>query len=270
VLLVLVFPLLYLYIARSKNVSRFVFLSIIMSMCASAGFAYGTYEAVVAIAIELCVFVMMWSHRSLTALIFASVPVCIILLLYHYAEVYWGWSPLVQLIENVLPANDPSSAVRGEIGASIAEMIKDGNYTGIGAGAHAYSSVFPMYANATSTGSATQGNLYWQVLCWSGVGGLISFLAFFFILFKNSLGYLMVSRQKKLRGAVLALFCSMSTTLVFGAVNCLWDDTRMLYLFWVCAGLLAGYIREGRQIRLRAEIERMDTFESKDVRVNLR
>lgn len=270
VLLVLVFPLLYLYISRSKSITQFVLLSAVMIMCACAGFAYGTYEAVVAIAIELCIFFIMWSHRSLTALIFAAVPICTILLLYHYAELYLGWSPLVEIIENALPANDPSSSLRVEIGSSIKEMIKDGNHTGIGAGVHAYETVFPQYANASAVGSKIQGNLYWQIICWSGIGGLISFAAFFFILLKNSLGYLMVSRQKRLRGAVLALFCSMSVTLVFGAMSCLWNDIRMLYLFWVCAGLLAGYIREGREIRLRAEIERMDTLDSKDVRVNLR
>ena len=270
VLAVLVFPLLYLYIARSKSVRQFVFLNIVMVMCACAAFAYGTYEAVAAIAIELCVFFIMWGHRSLTALIFMTVPVCLLLLLYHYAEVYLGWMSIREIIDTALPINDPASSVRGEVVESVSEMLSDGNFSGIGAGEYAFTTVFPQYANAAASGADTPGNLYLQIICWSGVGGLITFVAFFFVLLKNSLGYLMVSRQKKLRGAVLALFCSMSVALVFGAVNCLWYDIRMLYLFWVCAGLLAGYIREGREARLRAEIERCDAFNSKDVRVNLK
>ena len=270
VLSVLVFPLLYLYIARSKNVRQFVALGIVMLMCAAASFAYGTYEAVVAIAVELVVFFIMWSHRSLSALIFVAAPILTIFMLYHYAEVYWGWSSPAEILETVLPANDPISSSRSEIGASISAMIADGNQSGIGAGSHAYQMMLPQYANAVSRENGAQGNLYWQIICWSGIGGLVAFLAFFFILLKKSLGYLMLSRHKKLRGAVLALFCSMSVALAFGLVNCLWTDVRMLYLFWVCAGLLAGYIREGREIRMRADLERCDAFDSKDVRVNLR
>ena len=33
--------------------------------------------------------------------------------------------------------------------------------------------------------------------------------------------------------------------LVFGSISCLWDNVRMLYLFWTAAGLLAGYVRAG-------------------------
>ena len=169
-----------------------------------------------------------------------------------------------------MPANDPISSSRSEISESISAMIADGNQSGIGAGSHAYNMMLPQYANAVSRENGAQGNLYWQIICWSGIGGLVAFLAFFFILLKKSLGYIMLSRHKKLRGAVLALFCSMSVALAFGLVNCLWTDVRMLYLFWVCAGLLAGYIREGREIRMRADLERCDAFDSKDVRVNLR
>jgi hypothetical protein len=54
----------------------------------------------------------------------------------------------------------------------------------------------------------------------------------------------MVSRNKKSRTETLAVFCSLFASLVFGSVNCLWSDIRMLYLFWVIAGMLSAYVRE--------------------------
>ena len=44
----------------------------------------------------------------------------------------------------------------------------------------------------------------------------------------------------------LALFCGLATLLAFGGVNCIWNDMRMLYLFWATMGLFVGYVQVGR------------------------
>ena len=62
----------------------------------------------------------------------------------------------------------------------------------------------------------------------------------------NAMRVLAEGRDKKIRTETLALFCSVTAALLFGTVNCIWSDLRMLYLFWVMAGMLAAYVRVGR------------------------
>ena len=49
----------------------------------------------------------------------------------------------------------------------------------------------------------------------------------------------------------MSLFIGVVATLIFGCVTCIWDNIRMLYLFWVCVGLLASYVREENRIEKR-------------------
>jgi len=106
-----------------------------------------------------------------------------------------------------------------------------------------------------------------QVLCWSGVGGIVAFVIFCFILLRNGLGYVAGIRSHDNKREALALTVGMFVALVFGAVSCLWDDARMLYLFWAAAGLLAGYVRVGREEELRNKKEFSDNQTNVDAEV---
>jgi uncharacterized ion transporter superfamily protein YfcC len=67
------------------------------------------------------------------------------------------------------------------------------------------------------------------------------------------------------RGETVALICAIFVALIFGAVNSLWSDDRMLYLFFVCCGLLAGYVREGRETEMRSRAVFASEFDNADV-----
>ena len=84
-------------------------------------------------------------------------------------------------------------------------------------------------------------------------------------MFKNSLGFLAVSKDKELRVNALALFCGLLGAVLFGGVNCLWDEPRMLYLFWAMLGVLAAYVREGRALSDKNDADFEKEIESYDV-----
>ena len=103
------------------------------------------------------------------------------------------------------------------------------------------------------------------MICWSGLGGIVTLITVFVLIFKNCLGFLAVSKDKELRTNALAIFCGLVGAILFGGINCLWDDARMLYLFWAMLGALAGYVKEGRAISDRNDAYLENECDSYDV-----
>ena len=147
------------------------------------------------------------------------------------------------------------------------EMLKDGNLLGIGAGDHAFQVIFPAYATETSRGAEHPMSLWLQVMCWSGVFGFVAFILFVVFLVKRSLGFIRAPYNKELRSKAMGLFTGIIVAFLFGCVYSIWLNERVLYLFWVCVGLLMSYVRLGK----KQESVRWGEFEStqteKDVEI---
>ena len=247
VLAVLATPVIFSFAARQKSAKGVAAVIGLMVIVVTAIFIYGTYETVVAISLEFLVFWFIYSHKTLSVAIFTLLPVGIFMLVYPYLAAYFGWDSVSEIIRELMPLSADETAIHSGTVKDTLAMLLDGNLTGIGAGKHAFATAFNGYAGVVSVNAENPGMFYLQVICWSGVGGAVVFLAFLAILFKKGLGYLAVSRDKNIRLESLALFCGLATALIYGSINCLWDDPRMLYLFWACAGLLAANVREGRE-----------------------
>ncbi|MBQ8408971.1 MAG: hypothetical protein IJY39_08920 [Clostridia bacterium] len=244
---VLMTPLIFAYMAKRKSATGFASALAFLAVIVFAAFIYGTYETVVAIVIEFFLFWLIYSHKTMTALIFLALPVAILAMLYPYAATRYDLPEIGELFKGLLPLGFADSSAHLSVIEHTVEMLKDGNLMGIGAGKHAFEAVYPAYADAVSAGADNPASLWLQIICWSGVGGMAVFVVLALLIARNSLGQLSCSRERTMRPEVLALFCSVFTAMIFGSVNCIWDDVRMLYLFWTCVGLLAAYIREARE-----------------------
>ena len=264
VLAILSFPVMFCFMARQKTVKNLVGLFLVSLVMIGACFIYGTYETVLAIAIEFCIFWVIYSHKTFNVIIVASVPIVILLVVFPYIAKFVDVAEIVSVIKQYLPISSPESSHYVGISNSTVMMLNDLR-GGIGAGKHAFVSAITPYLDASSRGAETPGSFWLQIVCWSGIGGLITFLVFIGSMLKNSLGFLAVSRDKKLRAEALAITCGLVGAIVFGGVNCLWNDLRMLYLFWAMTGLLAGYVREGREIAEKRDAEFADELDRSDV-----
>ena len=248
---VLISPLIFTHIAKRKSVTGVVLGIIGFATAVVASFIYGTYETIIAIAIEFCLFWLIYSHKSLTVFILFAISVTTVIFAYPYLADRLDLPDVGNLIRTALPLGFSDSAVYKSVIHSTMEMLKDGNLMGIGAGKHIFGAVYPAYSDAVSAGATNPESLWLQVICWSGVGGIITFVLILLYLFKSVLRSLLFSRDSKRRAETLGLFCGVVVALIFGCVTCIWDDLRMLYLFWVCAGLLASYVREEKRIEKR-------------------
>lgn len=262
---VLSFPLLAVSLTRQGQVKKAMAVIIAILIAAASVFVYGTYEAVIAIAIELLLFWILYDHRSLTVIIIAAIPIIAILLMYPYIASYFDLPNLGELVGKILPLGFENSQLQGEITANTLKMVGESGYMGIGVGDYAFEQAYAPYADEMTMLISEPGSLWLQILCWSGIGGLVMFVLFAVILLKNGIGYMIVSRNKMFRGETVALICAIFVALIFGAVNSLWSDDRMLYLFFVCCGLLAGYVREGRETEMRSRAVFASEFDNADV-----
>jgi hypothetical protein len=242
---ILVFPLVFNFMARKKS-AKSVFALIILSFVALIAAAMcSNYEIVVAMVIECVLFWILYSHKSLTVILFAAIPVSILAILYPYAMVSWGAPDIVEFLAEYMPAGVADTAIHNSTVQSVTQMIFDGHLTGIGSGQHAFVTVHSAYANAVSAGATDPLSMWLEVVCWSGIFGFISFVLFVAFLVKRSFAYLTNPYQKQFKGTALAMFCGLAVAMLFGTVYGIWSDPRMLYLFWTCAGILMGQIKVG-------------------------
>lgn len=251
VLAVLVFPLLFSYTANKKSVCGVVFFFILSAMSLGAVFVYGTYETVVAIAIEFLIFWFLYSNKTLNVSILLLLPIGIFIVMFPYIAEYFNWSDPLGWVISSLPVSFDNAPMRTSTIESAMAMLLDGNLTGIGVGNDIFQKVHATYANVVSGNAFDSGSFFIQLICWSGIGGFITYAVFMLMIFKSSYGYILVSRDKAIKRKTLALFTALFTAMIYGSVNCLWNDMRMLFLFWACAGLLSGFVREGRDREIK-------------------
>ena len=254
VLAIISFPMVFSFMAKQKNVRRTVGLLLLSAVMMGACFIYGTYETVIAIAIEFVIFWFIYSHKTFNVFVSLLFPTAFLLTLIPYAAMYFDLPELVDSVSQYLPIISPDSSYYVSVSNSTFKMLSELK-SGIGAGEHAFVSAIAPYLEVAAKGAKTPGSLWLQVLCWGGSGGLVTFLVFIGSTMKNGLGLLATSKDNQLRADALALSCGLFVALLFGGVNCLWEDLRMLYLFWAVAGLIAAYVREGRELNDKHDAE---------------
>lgn len=247
VLAILSVPAVFAAMTKKSSVSKTVVLLGLMGVLSGACFIYGTYETLVAILIEFCVFWVVYSHKTFNAVIIALIPLSLFAVALPFVIKYIDVRLIIDEIRSHMPLVSPNSAYLPEVVEGTLNMLGD-NLLGIGAGESSFLNAFEPYMNAVTESATDPGSFYLQVVCWSGIGGAAVFVIFAVALFKKSFGFLATSTDKTMRADALALTCALIGAFMFGMVNCIWNDFRMLYLFWACAGLLAGYVREGREL----------------------
>ena len=242
----LICPILLCHACAQKSVSRIAISSSCFFAAIVMSFIYGTYESLLAICIGLLIYCMFHSKKTFATfviiLIIASILISLALSFIPERLI----DKAVEAVLNFKPINHPQSETRGEVNAATWRMLLDGNLGGIGVGEHAFESAFYPYRTEATEGASSAANLYMQILCWSGVGGLVAFCLFFAWVFKNAIGYSLICTDKKVRRTIVTLTCGLASALMLGTVTSLWDDMRIFYLFWMMTALLCGYVRLGR------------------------
>ncbi len=242
----LICPILFCDACSKKSISRIALSSSCFAAAIAMSFIYGTFESLLAICVGLLIYFIFHSKKSFATFVIVLMIVGILISLALSFIPDRLIVKAVEAIEAFKPVNHPQAEIRDEVNINTWRMLLDGNLSGIGVGEHAFEIAFAPYMTQTTEGNSFAANLYTQIICWSGVGGLVAFCLFFAWVFKNAIGYAIVCTDKKIRRIIVALTCGLGASLMMGAVMSLWDDMRIFYLFWMMTALLCGYVRLGR------------------------
>lgn len=221
---------------------------------------YGTFEIMLALVVGVALYLIMYSHKTLTAVILLIIPVSIVFMLLPDVLTLVGitniptWTDMVNFI---FPDNSSLSAIRSSVVSDIGEMIKDGNIFGIGVGEDTLRQMLAPYISVMSESATDAGTTYMQTICESGVFGLSLFFIFAFLLVKHSLKFIMKNVDRKERIITLAFLCGFITAVLLGFICCIYNDMQMRFLFWLCAGMLQGQIMNSKEKdqRIRSSTE---------------
>ena len=130
--------------------------------------------------------------------------------------------------------------------------IKDNLFGGIGYGQDAFSEVYPQYAYSGMEAAEHTHSLFLQITLGVGIFGLLIFLVFLFLFAQKNFEFLKSNDDRKLTAMSSAAFCGVVGALVMGLFDNVWYNYRILFLFWIVAGISCAYIRFGDRDKKRA------------------
>lgn len=132
--------------------------------------------------------------------------------------------------------SDSSSSYRLYIWLGTINMLKDFWLYGIGLGSTAYNQVYPFYSFSNIIAPHAH-NLYLQIMCETGIAGLLVFLIFIIITLKKI--YLGFSRDKKgIYGILCAsVIAGLLGFLLQGMFDYVWYNYRVFLMFWMFIGI---------------------------------
>ncbi len=132
--------------------------------------------------------------------------------------------------------SDSSSSYRMYIWLGTINMLKDFWLYGIGLGSDAYNQVYPFYSYSNIIAPHAH-NLYLQIICETGIAGLLIFVLFIFITLKKIyLGY--ISDKKGMYGIICAsVIAGLLGFLLQGMFDYVWYNYRVFLIFWIFIGI---------------------------------
>ena len=266
-LAVLLLPMMFANITRQKSFKSRMLAIILAFAAVVATYVYGTYEAVVAVSVECLIFLLMYSHKTLTAMLIALIPISACIIVYPYLMSRFGLPGLLDMIRSLLPLNDPGSAYGVENAECVLDIIKNGNWSGIGVGDKVLEIYYHAYSGNAYGEMIGTGSEWMRLICWGGIGGISTFVGLFVLICLKAVGRVTIADKSMSRSNMLALLCGVIGSILLGTVSCIWTDVRMMYLFFVCCALLAGYINDYRNDEKRVSLSYNNCDDAKDIEI---
>ena len=123
-------------------------------------------------------------------------------------------------------------------------MLLENLWVGVGIGSESFKSEIALYSDKIYTDSS---NLILEIGCEAGVFALFAFILMIFARLFHRVAY-----RRHVAGSEVKLLCSFSSVamcvlLAFGAVNYLWSDLHLNFLFWCVFGIGGASLRVAKR-----------------------
>ena len=213
-------------IAVRCDVKRVLLVAAIVVCVAAFALTYSR-AGYVALLAGLGVFVLMAAPRL--------VPLALILFIFAIPFIPSG------IIERLLTlGSDTSSQYRFNIWRGVIDMLRIYWVQGIGMGPEAFAQVYRHHFHGEAWRALHAHNTFLDIIMHSGIGALITFLAFLLNNLKRGISTHMRIKNPEQRLYTAAAVASLVVFVAFGVGEYVWFYPRVMLVFWVCAGVLAG------------------------------
>ena len=155
---------------------------------------------------------------------------------------------------SVFLARRPSlgGGARGDIARGVWRIIGTYPIGGIGVGEEAFSAVYPYFAVSGAEGARHAHCLYLQLFAELGVAGPLFFLLAVVFLYQCILTHQHTEHDPERRLYSIAVGCAMAAGLLNGVTAHLFANLRVLFLFFLLAGMAVALYRVGQTEGARA------------------
>lgn len=144
---------------------------------------------------------------------------------------------MLDRLASIGSAADSSAYYRMSIWSGVLDMLKDYWLFGVGSGAFEY--VYPRYSMAAAIAQHAH-SLYLQIMCDSGIPGIVTFLGVLLSSVRSMGGALSRGADRERRILIIAVISSLAGFLLQCAAEYGFYNYRVMLMFWIEIGLAAA------------------------------
>lgn len=231
--LVLLLPFCFAYALNAKTLAR---KTILLAFCMlPVGALLMTYSRSGWISFAIALVMFAWFYNKKLIPIMIVVGLCLLPLLP---------SSIINRILTIGNLEDSSSSYRLLIWEGVLRMLGNGYAVqGIGLGPDSFAIVYPPFAEARAAVAPHAHMLYLEILVEMGVLGLVSFFWYVCALVRRSGAAVHRAADPRLKNMLIAGVSALSGIAFISMVEYVWFYPRVMFAFFVAAGLTMAMIR---------------------------
>lgn len=200
----------------------FICCLLVMTVCLVVTFSRGGYLGLILVA---AIFIIMLDARFILIGVVAAIALYFVLP-----------QTIVERFTSIGNMSDSSTMYRVYIWWGTIAMLKDYWFSGIGPGTNAFNLIYPAYGYNTIAAPHAH-NLFLQLMCDSGIVGLVMFLFVLFSYYRMTFGAFSRTKDKTTRIYLIAAIASISSFLLQGMTDYSFYNYCVMLMFWVIIAL---------------------------------
>ncbi len=230
-IIILLVPFVYAMILCSDKKTHKALFAGMLAVCIAALAVSYSRAGYIALILATVVFAALYDYRLL-------LPIALVGVL----SIPFLPESIMNRIFTIGSLQDTSNAYRLFLWQGTTEMMKDYFLSGVGIGTEAFSSAYAEYAHIHALNAPHSHMLYMELVIELGIFGAAAFLVFMGGVLRRSLAVSGKTGKtlRCMRIAAISAFCGISFS---ACVEYIWFYPRVLFVFWMVAGLAMCAVR---------------------------
>lgn len=190
----------------------------------------------IALALAVVVYVMLYNKKYLPYLVIAA------LVLIPFLP-----QSVINRILTIGNTADTSSSYRLHIWTGCFAMLSDYWLTGVGLGSGGFQAIFPPYSIMSTSAAPHSHMQFLEMFLELGILGFIAYVCFMFVILRRSFAASKTA-DKFLKHSAIASAAAMTGIILIGFFEYCWFYPRVLFAFFICAGVCMASVRLSKKI----------------------